>query len=162
MKTNLFAKIGLLIFVLFLASCGISNGGPNLTEAKGFTLSDISGNSVNMGEIIGKKIVLLNFFATWCPPCNAEVPALKELFNEYKNKAAVYAISVGESRAKVSSFVSKKGINYPVLLDEKNSAAGLYSIAGIPTIVVIGLDKKIVYYGHNLEEGRAALGKLIK
>ncbi len=160
MKTNNFIKLLLVIGVLFLTSCGISNGANE--AGKAFTLNDLSGIQVNLDDYLGKQVVVLNFFTTWCPSCNEEVPVLNSFYEAFKDKLSLYAISVGESKAKVSSFVEKKSVVYPVLLDEKSSVASLYGVKGVPTIIVIDIDKSIKYYGYDIEDAKIETGKLIK
>ena len=65
-----------------------------------------------MADYLGKKIILLNFWATWCPACNEEIPALKKFYSEYNKKIAIFSIDVGETSQKVSGFAEKKAINY--------------------------------------------------
>ena len=116
-----------------------------------FTLKNLNGEEVSLdGLLKSNKAVLLNFWATWCPPCREEIPDLIKLQETYQGRSfTVLGVDVGESAAKVSSFADKIGINYPVVLDGNNRVAETYGIVGIPTSMLIGSDGKIlgVYYG---------------
>lgn len=116
-----------------------------------FTLKNLNGEDVSLETLLkANKAVLLNFWATWCPPCREEIPHLIKLQETYQGRSfTILGVDVGESDAKVSGFVKKIGINYPVVLDRDNGVAGIYGIVGIPTSMLIGSDGKIlgVYYG---------------
>lgn len=132
-----------------------------LAKAPTFALPDLQGNEVRLETVLQEKPVLLVFWATWCPNCEAEVPELNELYKAHGDKAALLAASVQESRAKVASFAQSKGIAYRVLLDEKGEVAGKYRVHGVPTLFVIDRDGTIRYEGHEVGEARDALTKLL-
>lgn len=115
-----------------------NNGSTNSVEqekvkAIDFTLSDISGKKVTLSELKGKK-VFLNFWATWCPPCKAEMPDIEKLYQETKDSdLVILAVNLGESKDLVSSFLEKNKYNFPVLLDTTQNVAEDYQIRSIPT-----------------------------
>jgi len=105
--------------------------------AADFSLKDTDGNVVNLSEYRG-KVVFVNFWATWCPPCRAEIPHFVELVEEYKDDFIVLGISVDRPNdiPKVPGFVESYNINYPVLYaDQQISAYG--NISSIPTTFVV-------------------------
>ncbi len=116
-----------------------------------FVLKNLNGEEVSLDAMLRhNKLVLLNFWATWCPPCREEIPDLIKLQETYQGRSfTVLGVDVGESAAKVSSFADKTGINYPVVLDHNNRVAESYGVVGIPTSLLISSDGKIlgVYYG---------------
>jgi thiol-disulfide isomerase/thioredoxin len=87
------------------------------------------------------KIVLLNFWATWCPPCRQEIPSIEKLGKEMKGTAfEIFAVSVGEDAATVKAFVAEQKMTFPVYLDPRNTLSRTYASQGIPTTYI--LDKK--------------------
>jgi peroxiredoxin len=110
---------------------------PVIAKAADFTLKDADNREHKLSGYKG-KVVLLNFFATWCPYCKEEVPELIKLNKSLKDKNFVLlSVNVQESAAKVKKFVESKGINYTVLLDARGKTAGLYNVHGIPTNVLV-------------------------
>ena len=96
------------------------------------------------------KAVLLNFWATWCPPCREEIPGLIKLQEAYRNKSfTILGVDVGESQKKAAGFVEKTSINYPVVLDSDMKVAEAYSVFGIPTTFLLSSEGKILgeYHG---------------
>jgi len=119
-----------------------------------FTLQDLHGEEVSLHRFIGKKPVLLVFWATWCPHCNEAVPKINRLHNDPAtgDRLQILALDFLESREKVGSFVRTKAVAYPVLLDRKGAAARAYRVVGIPTYVLIDRAGRIVYRDHALPE----------
>ena len=108
--------------------------------APDFTLSDLNGDEVQLSDYRG-KVLLLNFWATWCPPCQQEIPMFIEVYEELKDEDfVILAVSIGEGKEKVSGFVSEKGMTFPVLLDSSKDVARRYLVRAIPTSVVIDRD----------------------
>ena len=105
----------------------------NLMSDYDFELEDLNGNKVKLSAYKGKK-VFLNFWATWCPPCKAEMPDIEKLYQETKDTdLIILAINVGEDKKTVENFTSKNNYNFPVLLDAKGEISQLYQVSGIPT-----------------------------
>jgi cytochrome c biogenesis protein CcmG/thiol:disulfide interchange protein DsbE len=110
-----------------------------------YTLKDMNGNDVRLSDFKG-KVILLDFWATWCGPCKIEIPAFVELQNKYgKDGLVVLGFSVDDPLEKLKPFADQFKINYPVLVgkdrDEVQDAYG--PIWGIPTTVLIGRDGRI-------------------
>jgi len=103
-----------------------------------FKLTDINGKRVALSDLRG-KVVLLNFWATWCGPCRAEMPSLGNLYEALKGKGfVVIAVSVDTSEKPVKPFVSEKRISFPVLMDkDKEVAFDQYGVFGLPTSFLI-------------------------
>lgn len=116
-----------------------------------FTLNDIHGTPVNLDSLLKqKKAILINFWATWCPPCREEIPGLIKLQETLKDRSfTILGVDVGESQKKVSSFAEKSGINYPVVLDSEMKVSESYAVFGIPTTFLVSSDGKILgeYHG---------------
>jgi len=110
---------------------------PAGTSIVDFSLHDLSGNNVRLSDFSG-KVVLLNFWATWCPPCRAEIPQLESLYKEYKDKGlVVLGVDLQEAPAGVRDFVSKNKMTYPVLLDTSGQIGGSYGVRSIPTTYLV-------------------------
>jgi len=111
-----------------------------------FTLKDLAGQDVSSETLLAQnKAVLINFWATWCPPCQEEIPDLIKLQEKYgESGLTILGVDVGESQAKVSRFVKKMGMNYPVVLDEDMEVARQYGIVGIPTTYLVSSDGTIL------------------
>ena len=108
-----------------------------------FTLSDLQGNSWHLRDLKG-KVVLVNFWATWCPPCRKEMPDLQALYDKYKDQGFVVVSISDEKAAKVQLFISERKITYPVLLDPGRKVNDLFQVEGIPKSFVYDREGKLV------------------
>ncbi len=109
-----------------------------------FTLEDMNGQEVHVAGYKG-KVILLNFWATWCGPCKAEIPGFVELQAQYKNDLVVLGFSVDDPVEKVKAFAEQYAMNYPVLigLGREDVQEAFGPIWGIPTSFVIGRDGRV-------------------
>ena len=125
------------------AAAGEGGGDPKGLEGKpatAFSLKDMNGKAVALNDLRG-QVVVLDFWATWCPPCRASLPHLDQLFEETKGKGvAVYAVNVEEDKEDVDTFIKQTNLKTPVLLDPDGATAAVYASTGIPVTVVIGKD----------------------
>lgn len=103
-----------------------------LADGSSFTLSDHEG-----------KVILLNFWATWCGPCVGEMPAFEQLQETYGDDLVLLAVNCGEDEATVTGFLEKNGYTFPVALDTEYEISQLYPTDGIPYTVIIGADGKV-------------------
>lgn len=109
-----------------VASESKSGGG----QASDFTLHDTEGRNVALSDFLGNKVVLLDFWATWCVPCEAELPHLERLFETYKDQGFVVlgiAMDGPETLAQVAPFARRYNLSFPVLLDEETKVVGVYN-----------------------------------
>jgi len=100
--------------------------------APDFTLKDLEGNALQLRSLRGKPI-LLNFWASWCPPCRAEAPHLQEFHRQYGDKVMVLGINWGEDEETVRKFLKRFGITYTNLLDSKGTTFVKYRLTGLPS-----------------------------
>lgn len=114
-------------------------------NAINFSLKDSKNNSiVSLNSFKGKKIVYVNFFATWCANCKEEMNTLNNLYSTYKDEGLeMIAINVKEKPDKVNKFISKYKIPFTVLLDEKAKVAKDYNLVGFPSNILIDGEGKI-------------------
>lgn len=137
----------LFAIVFSAASCKKTERSRVVEEGKApdFTLSDVSGKKVTLSEFRG-KVVLLEFWATWCPPCKDAVPEINKIYEKYKNKGVqVLAISVdqgGDVALKLNSFVKEHQVNYPVLIDDKKVNVS-YGVTNVPVAFIIDKEGKV-------------------
>jgi len=108
-----------------------------------FSLSDIEGKSWTLSALKG-KVVLVNFWATWCPPCRKEMPDLQALYDQFKDKGFVVLAISDEDLSKVKPFIAQAQYSYPILLDPGRKVNKLFSVEGIPKSFVYDRQGKLV------------------
>ncbi|MGB0034402.1 MAG: TlpA disulfide reductase family protein [Candidatus Acidiferrales bacterium] len=114
--------------------------------APDFELKTTRGERFQLSENIGKKIIVLNFFATWCGPCRAEMPELNRYFNEHKGESfLLVGIDSEEKQDRVDSFIEQLKIDFPVGIDD-GPIQKQYGVSAYPTTVLIGVDGKVQFY----------------
>ena len=119
--------------------------------APDFTLSDIYGAKKSLSDFKG-KVIILDFWATWCPPCKAEIPHFIELYKEYRNQGLeIIGVALDwNAQRVVAPFVQERGINYTVLLGKKDVTDLYGGIMSIPTTFIIdrngGIRKRYIGY----------------
>ncbi len=107
--------------------------------APDFTLDTLDGSKITLSALRG-KIVVVNIWATWCPPCRAETPALEKAYEQYKDSGVVILgvdLTNQDSISDVTSFVQEFKLTYPILLDRDGSVGYLYQIKGLPSTFFI-------------------------
>lgn len=126
-------------------SLSAQNAGSGKTKYKDFYLADLDGIYTRLSEYKG-KVIFLNFFATWCPPCGNEMPSMQKLYEAMKGRDfEMVAVSVDRGGSeRVKDFVRKNGYSFRVLLDSDGSAAGKYSVSSIPATFIIDKNGNIV------------------
>jgi len=112
-------------------------------QSADFTLSDLQGKAWHLQELRG-RVVLVNFWATWCPPCRKEMPDLDALYNKFKDQGFVVLAISDEEAAKVSPYLAEHKVSYPVLLDPGRKVNDLFIVEGIPKSFVYDRSGKMV------------------
>lgn len=106
-------------------------------QAPSFTASTLSGTSGSLQDYRG-RIVVMNLWGSWCPPCRAEMPDLQRLYDSYRSHdVVVLGVDQGESVQRASAFARSLRINYPILVDEQQQYGRVYAALGMPTTIVI-------------------------
>jgi thiol-disulfide isomerase/thioredoxin len=103
-----------------------------------FSLTNAEGKKISLKDFRGKTL-FLNFWATWCEPCREEMPAMENLYQEYKNNNfIVLAVNVKDRRQEALAFVKELKLTYPIAFDPNAEVASLYGAWGLPTTYIIG------------------------
>jgi peroxiredoxin len=114
-------------------------------EAPDFTLPDVEGRSMRLRELRG-KLVFLNFWATWCPPCRLEMPSMERLYQTFKpTEFAMLAVSIDRQGTEaVKPFMEELQLTFPALLDQTSAVARQYGLRGLPTTYLIDPDGRLI------------------
>jgi len=110
--------------------------------APDFQLQNLNGELVSLSELRGRP-VMLNFWATWCPPCRAEMPYIQAIYEAWTGKSPgviVLGINMRESPSKVREFMQSNNLSFPVLLDIEKNISTKYNVSAIPTTFFIDAD----------------------
>ena len=126
---------------------GASSGQSTTNPAPNFTVLDKDGNTVEFSSKKGKPIIL-NFWASWCPPCKAEMPDFEEAYKKYGDKVEFMMVNLTdgnrETLQKAKDHVSSNGYTFPVYFDTQSTAAYAYSISSVPATYIIDAEGNIV------------------
>jgi peroxiredoxin len=117
------------------------------SKAPDFTAKDLQGNTVKLSDLKG-KVVLLDFWASWCEPCKKSMPHLIELYNEYKDTSfTIIGVNVDTDMKKLEEFEGDLSTDIPftVIFDKKSEIPPLYEVEGMPTTVIINKEGIIKY-----------------
>jgi len=116
----------------------------NSTPVRPFLVNDLDGNVVSTADF-GGKVVLLNFWATWCPPCRDEIPEMIELASRYKDRLEIIGVSMDtDPPDRVREFAKEMGINYPVIMGDRTFSGEYGGIPVLPTSFVVNTEGRIV------------------
>lgn len=138
----------LLLLGLALLPLAASNAAAvaNQSPAPGFTLAKLQGGTASLSEYRG-KVVLLNFWATWCVPCIREMPSMETLWQKYQGRGlvilAVATDNDDNGQPRIRNFMKRLKLTFPVLLDPENQASDLYEVSGVPVSYLIDREGKI-------------------
>jgi peroxiredoxin len=153
--SNSFLKtlLSLLLTLVFLGDISLASGNPWMemgiiqrserAVAKDFTLPTPEGNKISLTGLRG-KVILLNFWATWCGPCRTEMPAIERLYRKLKDKGfRVLAVDIMETADKVQVFMEEMNLTFPTVIDGDRKVTDLYRVHAIPTTHLIDKTGKI-------------------
>jgi len=111
------------------------------------------------------SVILLNLWASWCPPCQAEMPALEQFSREERGRVVVLGADQGESAGVASAYAKAHGVTFPILVDEGQHYGNTYAAAGLPTTIVVGRDGHVltgIDGALSLAQMRAAVAPALK
>ena len=121
--------------------------------APDFTLRTLDGQKLRLGEQRG-RVVLVNFWATWCGPCRQEMPHLNKLYEKYKSSGFVLlGVNVDDDTAQAAGVASKLGVTFPVLPDADKRVSRQYDLSAMPSTVLIDRDGKVRYLHRGYQSG---------
>ncbi len=126
-------------------------------EAPDFELVGTGGDKMKLSDLEGDKVVILDFWATWCGPCRDAMPILAEVAGEYADKGVVaYAVNVREDVKTIQGFMEKQSYSLPVKLDPNGEIGALYNVSGIPKTIIIDRDGEVqaIHSGFSREYGQ--------
>lgn len=180
MKSFAFSAIAISLASLLLPACQQTSPRPSRAAvaneeapkigylAPNFRLTDLHGDEVSVAGL-GGKVLFINFWATWCGPCKAEMPSMEVLYREFKDQGLeILAVSSDmEGETIVQPFVKKLGLSYPILLDPDFRADDKYLIQSVPTTVLVDKDGVITHRmvgarNWSAPESRDLIAKLLK
>jgi len=144
MRRTYLAAIPTVIVLLWSVLAPATALGDTYPQAPDFTLKDLNGNRISLSDFRG-KVLFLNFWATWCPPCRAEIPDFIEAYKEYKDEGLeILGISVDQaSPDKVRQFVEKNSMNYRVAMFTADLINDYQPGRAIPTTIIIDREGRI-------------------
>jgi thiol-disulfide isomerase/thioredoxin len=109
-----------------------------------FTLPLLDGTNQKLSDLKG-KVVFLNFWATWCPPCRQEMPSMENLYQKFKDRGLdILAVDAQEEARDVSAFMRRNKLSFPAVLDASGRVNGQYGVEAIPTTYILDRDGKII------------------
>lgn len=135
--------------------------------APNFTLPDLNGKKVVLKNVVARnKVTLVNFWATWCPPCRAEIPELVTFYRKYGTRGAtILAVNLRDKPQAAKGFAAKAGMRFPVLTDTSGKIGDLYQIFSIPNTFIIdrrGTIRAVIKGGTTLKALEAKAVPLLK
>ncbi len=141
----------LLLAALLLPLCAFAAGKqtltpvPELPPAADFTLQDMDGKTWRLSELRGRPVIV-NFWATWCPPCREEMPSMQRAWEQLRTEGVMMlAVNVGESADTVFQFTANYPVDFPLLLDLDSAVLGQWPVRGLPATFVVDTQGRIAY-----------------
>lgn len=119
--------------------------------ASNFIFEAIDGEKVVLSDILKQRKAILLFWTTWCPYCRKELSRMNKFYTENKEKVQVVGIDIQENKSRVEKFIRDMKISLPIVIDSDGNIARTYQVIGIPTIIVIDIDSKIIYFGYSTQ-----------
>jgi thiol-disulfide isomerase/thioredoxin len=136
MKTKLAVPVAALVASL-AAFAWSASATDSAAPAPPFTLSSRAGGQVSLADLKG-KVVMINFWASWCGPCRQEFPALDQIYARYKPMGfTLVAINVESEKADAEKFLAATPASFPILFDPDNKVSGSYGVSAMPTTVLV-------------------------
>jgi len=146
---NVFKRCALAAIVIASTAFAADSGGP----APPFTLTDIAGQPGTLSQYKG-QVVMVNFWATWCGPCQQEMPLLDQMYKKYKPAGfTLIGVNVDKEAPAVKELLARKPVSFPVLLDPANQVSKAYHVDEMPSSV-IGPQGSDSLYPSRLQAGR--------
>jgi peroxiredoxin len=143
----------LAVAVLAVAAAGANAAVTPSASAPDFTLPSLDGPNLRLQEQRG-RVVMINFWASWCGPCRVEMPHLARLYEKYRGSGfTVLAVNIDESPQKAASLATQLGMRFPVLLDTDKKVSRLYDLSTMPSTVLVDRDGRVRYVHRGYRDG---------
>jgi thiol-disulfide isomerase/thioredoxin len=154
-REQLVITVFLIVTWGFIAGCGKTP--MNRTDigqkwkgrmAPDFTIGRLNGEQFELDKEIGKKMIILNVFGTWCAPCRAELPALYRIYASSRDEVLLFGIALNEKKRAVRKFFDELNVAFPAALEVRKGegVTDLYETPTVPTTIVIGVNGKVQLY----------------
>ena len=118
---------------------------PDRPQAPDFVLADLDGNQYRLSDYRG-QVVIINFWATWCPPCRAEMPSMQRAWQQLEQESILMlGINVGEDEDTIFQFTANYPVEFPLLMDQDSRVINQWPVRGLPTTFVMSPEGKITY-----------------
>jgi thiol-disulfide isomerase/thioredoxin len=133
--------IAVFISLLIFSTCSPKDQTQTQTDNNDFTLTSLDGEDITLSKLKG-HVVLIDFWATWCPPCLKSIPVFIDLYNKYHERGFIVLGISREDKSILENYRDEIGISYPILIDDK-SISQKYHVQAIPTIIIIDKTGKV-------------------
>jgi peroxiredoxin len=144
--------LGVACALAALGGAGVHAAAPS-GKAPDFALATLSGPNMRLQEQRG-KVVLVNFWATWCGPCRVEMPHLSRLYEKYHASGfELFGVNIDDDPQQAANLASKLGLRFPVLLDTQKKVSRLYDLSTMPSTVLIDRDGRVRYVYRGYRDG---------
>lgn len=149
-----FLIAGFILMKGLMPGGGTGSSGGTAAGLRDFTLSDLNGGQVKLASFRGKNVVILDFWATWCPPCRMTMPVLQRLNDSLGSRGlVVLSIDQGENPEIVRAFIRQNNFTMRILLDTDGSVSRAWGVSGIPTLAVIDKEGNVVHQEAGYDSG---------
>jgi len=136
------------VLVIMISLIAVAEFQLNAQQVRNFTLNDLDNNPRSFEQLKGEKLTIIDFWATWCKPCNKAIPELNKIYNKFKNKGVnVIGINCDGPRsiAKVAPLCKTLQIEYPVLIDMNIQLMAELNLSAYPTLIIVNSSGKVVW-----------------
>ena len=141
--------ISAIVLALSMAAAWAEGGGP----APDFTLKNRQGDSVTLSDLRG-KVVLINFWATWCGPCRTEMPLLEAMYQRYSALGfEMLGVNVEKDSSLSDGFLKETPVTFPILYDPENQVSKMFDVAAMPSTVLVDREGNLRFLHHGYKAG---------
>lgn len=133
---RIFLLLAVLALLLSACQAKLETAPEQDALAPNFSLTDINGATVTLSDYRG-KVILVNFWATWCPPCMLEMPSFQAVYERYAGDLVVIGVDIGDPHLEVVNFVNQNGLEFPITIDQGMRVNNLYRVRSYPTSFLV-------------------------
>lgn len=146
-------RVATVAAALALTSLGITSAGASASRAPTFALPSRSGDTVSLDQLKG-KVVMLNFWASWCGPCRQEMPLLEQMHKRYSSLGfTLVGVNVDANSKDAEQWLSKTPVSFPVLFDRESKVSAMYDVKAMPSTVFIDRQGNVRYLHKGYKAG---------